>query len=220
MLRKFASAVKSLGRIGHFDPATLADPEARRADWTPLKRGGANFGTHRLVDRHAGRLEFRPTVGARIFYSIFLLMGAGIPSVIIFSAIRAQQAALTPAIIFPLFIGTVFVLVGGAMLYHGTAPIVFDQRKGFFWKGRKAPDEVFDRSRIKHYAEIDEIRALQLLSEYVSGSKSSYYSYEMNLVLKNGARINVVDHGDPKRIRADAEKISQTLGIPVWDGIS
>jgi hypothetical protein len=66
-------------------------------------------------------------------------------------------------------------------------------------------------------APLSSIHALQLLSEFVSGSKNSYYSYELNLVLDNGSRINVVDHGNLERLRADASTLSQFLDKPVWD---
>jgi hypothetical protein len=55
------------------------------------------------------------------------------------------------------------------------------------------------------------------LSEFVSGSKNSYYSYELNLVLDDGSRINVVDHGNLERLRSDANALSQFLDKPVWD---
>ena len=51
------------------------------------------------------------------------------------------------------------------------------------------------------------------------GDKSSYYSYELNLVLEDGARLNVVDHGDLKALQADAEILSEYLQVPVWDGV-
>ena len=66
-------------------------------------------------------------------------------------------------------------------------------------------------------APLSSIHALQLLSEFISGSKNSYYSYELNLVLHDGSRINVVDHGNLERLRSDASTLSQFLGKPVWD---
>jgi hypothetical protein len=57
------------------------------------------------------------------------------------------------------------------------------------------------------------------LTEYVSGNKNSYYSYELNLVLNDGSRINVVDHGNLKQLRSDTQTLSQFLGKPVWDAI-
>ena len=52
---------------------------------------------------------------------------------------------------------------------------------------------------------------------HISGSKSSYTSYELNLVLDDGSRINVVDHGNLDRLRGDATTLSRFLSKPVWD---
>jgi hypothetical protein len=60
-------------------------------------------------------------------------------------------------------------------------------------------------------------RILQLIREYISSAKSSYYSYEINLVIEEGKRVNVVDHGNLEQIRKDAGTLSRFLGCPVWD---
>ena len=65
----------------------------------------------------------------------------------------------------------------------------------------------------------DNICAIQLLREYVSGNKNSYYSYELNLVCMNGKRINIIDHGALRAIREDASILADYLSIPVWDAI-
>ena len=62
-----------------------------------------------------------------------------------------------------------------------------------------------------------QVHALQIIREYVRGNKSSYYSYELNLILKDGSRKNVVDHGSIKQLQKDAQTLGQFLGIPVWD---
>ena len=92
-------------------------------------------------------------------------------------------------------------------------------RLGFFWKGWKAPDEVFDKKTLKHYAKLEKIHALQLISGHVTGGRSSFHSYELNLVLDNGKRINVVDHSHQDKLREDAGTLSVFLEKPVWDAI-
>ena len=64
-----------------------------------------------------------------------------------------------------------------------------------------------------------------ILQERVSSSSSSggssrYYSYELNLVLKDGTRLNVVDHGGKSLLNANAETLAQFLNVPVWDATS
>ena len=43
------------------------------------------------------------------------------------------------------------------------------------------------------------------------------HRYELNPVLNDGSRINVVDHGNLERLRGDAITLSQFLDKPVWD---
>ena len=220
MFKKLMDKLKSMAS-GHsaFDPSFFDDSVAMQTEWGPAKGGGANFGTHKLVTVNPSRLEFKASIGAKLFYLLFLFVGLGVLIGFSVKGISSGTLGLNADTVLPLVFGSIFALAGGGMFYVGTAPIVFDKQKGWFWKGRKAPDRVFDKSAIKHLAEIGQIHALQLISEHCSGDKSSYYSYEINIVLEDGRRINDVDHGNEKRIRADADTLSEFLGIPLWDGI-
>jgi hypothetical protein len=209
------------GRRGvTFDPAGLNDPVALQTAWSPAKGGGASFRTHRLVSVDHSRLEFKATAGAVVFSLIFLLVGLGV--MIGFPSVRFTAEGslrLTVDALMPMLIGLIFALAGGALLYFGTAPIVFDTRQGCFWKGRQRPEQAIDKRLLKNFARLEEIHALQIISEYCSG-KNSFYSYELNLVLKDGKRLNVVDHGNLASLREDANKLAQFLGRPLWDGLS
>ena len=105
------------------------------------------------------------------------------------------------------------------MFYSMSKPVVFDKRSGLFWKSWKNPEEMGFPETLYNCTELGEIHALQLVSEYWEGDKSSFYSYELNLVLHDGSRTNVVDHGDLAQLRQDAKTLSEFLGIPLWDGI-
>jgi hypothetical protein len=202
-----------------FDPSSLNDPVAMKTDWGPAKGGGTNIRTHRLVAVGSNRMEFRSCIGAILFYLVFLVMGLGVMTAFLVSNISSGGMGFNMETIFPVLIGLVFASVGGGMFYFGTAPIVFDQSNGCFWKGRKNPSQVYDKASIKYFAELDQVHAVQLVSEYCSGSKSSYYSYELNLVLNDGARVNVVDHGNRRKLQEDAQVLAEFLGKPVWDSI-
>jgi hypothetical protein len=221
MLKDLLQKIQRLssGGRGLFDPSVFNDPLALQTEWTPAKGGGANFRTHKLVEIHADRLEFKASVIARLFYLTFFLAGLGILIGFLAPLFSAKTSSFDFELIIPLIVGFVFTSLGAFMLYFGTQPVVFDRRNGFFWKGRTAPDEVLRQERLKNFAKIDQVHAIQLLSEYCRGNKSSYYSYEINLVLKDGGRINVVDHGNAAKIRQDAEKIADFIKKPVWDAI-
>jgi hypothetical protein len=200
-----------------FDPSHLGDPIASQTAWTPARGGGANFRTHKLIRVGSNRVEFRASTGAVIFYLLFMLIGLAAFVAVTASLSSSRQFSFGLETIMPLLISLIFVAVGGYMFYSGTAPIVFEKGRGMFWKGRKGPDEAMDSRGKGNLVRLDNVHALQMISEYCSGNKSSYYSYELNLVLRNGERINVVDHGNRSKLREDADVLAGFLGKPLWD---
>lgn len=202
-----------------FDPARFNDPFATQIDWSPLKRGGTNFRTHKLVILHADRLEFQAAAGAKLFCAFFALIGILVPCGFLAAFFLSKDFAADtgPIVIIPVLMGLTFLGVAAGLYHYGTAPIVFDKYRDCFWKGRKAPNEVLDIHALKNACKLEDIYALQLIAEYVRGNKSSYYSYEMNLVLKDGNRLNVVDHGNQTKLREDAQALATFLKVPIWD---
>lgn len=221
MLKTLIKGLKELSRRDRgVDPSRFDDPVADKTAWGPLKSGGASFCTRHLVEVGPHRLEFRATLGAQLFYLIFAVMG--LATVIIFPFGMASSGEGGVVILFPILIGLVFVAVGGGMYYFGTMPVVFDRGTGHYWRGRTPPDLMPDRNAATNWVDLKDIHALQLLSEWCrssssNGGGSSYYSYELNLVLRSGDRINVVDHGKIRRLRTDAERLSRFLDVPIWD---
>jgi hypothetical protein len=212
------------GRIA-FDPASLGDSVAILTDWTPAKGGGANFRTHKLVTVTPYRMEFRASKKTKLIWIIFLLISLGLfihfsftitsfckGDLDNFSISCSGKVALDDLLFSFVFAG----IARKAKLYLET-PIVFDKTKGAFWKGRKPLELVFNKASLDYFAKLNQVHALQLISEYCRESKSSFHSYELNLVLKNGQRINVVDHGNKDRLRDDAASLSAFLQKPVWD---
>lgn len=191
-------------------PAPFADdPVARKTRWEPLVGGGANFRTRNLVVVNPGRLEFRASGTMRLFGGVFLVPGL----VLAVAGVLETQWVLLP-------FGTLFASIGAALSLSGTTPVVFDKRRGAFWRGRTAPHEAADRTALKHYARLADVHALQIVKEHVRNSDQSYASYELNLVLEDGRRINVTDHGDYGTLRRNAETLGGFLGRPVWDAVA
>ena len=100
-----------------------------------------------------------------------------------------------------------FSLFGaGTLWWLYSKNVLFDKKQGaYIFRGKSFP--------------LREVHAIQLIREYCSGgaNNSSYLSFEMNLVLKNGERFNVTDHNSLGAIRFDSKKLSEYLDIPVWD---
>lgn len=221
MLRKIFQKLQNITSNKSFETNQLQfeAPQVTKIDWRPLNRNGSNFCTHRLVEVATDRVEFRATQGVKLVSLLFV--GAGIISLIILQ----QSGHLSREFLingehfirfFPVSMGLLFLIVGCCTFYFGTTPIVFDKQIGYFWKCRS---EIFIEAVAKNYVRLEKIRALQLLSKYFRDSDGSYYSYELNLVLDNGDRMNVVVHGDSDQLREDAGVLATFLGVPVWDGI-
>ena len=77
-----------------------------------------------------------------------------------------------------------------------------------------------DTSNYVYNAQLSEIYALQIIKEHVKvkRSKSSNYdtynSYELNMILKDGRRVNLMDHNKKEHLYNDAKALAQFLKIP------
>jgi len=201
------------------DPSIFKDELANGTGWTPIKPGGSNFRERKLVfSPDFGRARFKATLTSVIFGGLFLIVGIGVLTAGI--VMLAKHGVELEAVFLPLF-GLVFASVGLFLIHLFTIPVVFDRSSGFFWKGRVSPEKLArGYDSVKDTTLLSKIHALQIIAEYCSGSgknSSSYYSYELNIVLEDASRINVVDHGDIKSLKQDAAKLAEFLGVPLWD---
>ena len=51
-------------------------------------------------------------------------------------------------------------------------------------------------------------------------NKNEHDAYELNAVLKDGSRYNIMDHGDKKRMLEDAHELAERLSLPLVDALS
>ena len=117
---------------------------------------------------------------------------------------------------------TIFVALG-AKFAIATGLVFLAFGCWYLWRLRQKESRV-DRysselTQGKKYFDLRNAEAIQLIREYVRGSKSGYYSYELNLICSDGSRINIVDHGALRKLREDAALLAEYLSIPVWDAI-
>ena len=130
--------------------------------------------------------------------------------------------------IFFLLFGGIFLIAGIFLWKHFTKAIFFDKALGFYWEGTQRPIENTKDETIR----LQDIHAIQLISEYIVSNSSSnsggrgrrrrnhsYYSYEINLILESGERVNVIDHGDKLSVRRDANKVADFIEVPLWDAL-
>lgn len=214
-------------------PQFQNEPAAAAAIWEPAVRGGASFRTRELKQVSERRIEFVATRGmmlAPLFVFALMLIQMGMCWFIyrFFAGELSLSELIEQRRYVPLFglgfgiLGSIVMLGAAAFLWVAARrPIVLDRSNGFFWKGKRDPSQN-DPASIRVCAPLAEAVGLQILSEYVisrdsDGGSHRFHSYELNLVLEDGSRANIVDHGNLKALRNDAAMVSEFLGVPVWD---
>lgn len=190
------------------DVTRFDDPVALRVSWAPLVPGGTNFCTHRARTRSSlsgSQLVFKTSPGAYLFCIGFMSSGVmalgGLLGMVV--GLPGAPAAVGLFGLLPL----VFLALGGGMLWWlRRKEMCFEQFSGQCTQGTTVHS-------------LHDAHAIQLIREYVRSDKSSYYSYELNLVRRDGSRMNVTDHGSLRAIREDAALLASYLSLPVWDVI-
>lgn len=186
-------------------------------DWQPLQEGGTNFKTTELVQLASHRVQTKPAKAQQIFAGAFIFFGV----VSMFFVLRHIMAADTFSgfVLIPALFSLLFSGIGVAALYY-PRPRIFDKHTGWFWRGSPKLFQSSEMQQLACACQLSQIKALQIIDEYISstdsdGHSSSYHSYELNLVLKDGSRLNVMDHGNKDSIEADASMLAEFLGVPV-----
>ena len=181
----------------------------------PLVYGGASFKTNVLVEKSSSKVLFKPSIGAALFSFIFLAVGFG---VLFFGLVPLFKSNFEIASVnwFLLIFGLIFSTAGSFMFYRFYEPRVFDKQLGVYYKAYNVDLHRIKRDTTKKYIPLNSIIALQIIGEHIKSDKGSYKSFELNLVLQDGSRKNVIDHGNLKSIIVDAEILSKFLNVPIW----
>ena len=142
--------------------------------------------------------------------------------------------------IFLLYIITVFA----GLLFIGGGLFIFDSHGGYaiiaiiigvftcmcfpfecynMWKKQTAPffdipDGMFYPNHFNRDASgisLKQLDHLEILTKRVSRDKTTYYPQELNVVLKDGSRYNIMNHANKKRLLADAYALANRLSLPI-----
>jgi len=119
-------------------------------------------------------------------------------------------------------------LFGGIALFYITCLLLkpvraleFDKISGVFWieKKRVFGWKVGESAQMP----VAQIYALQIVSytnhesTEQTGARRAIREYEVNVVFRNGERVNIINHKNKKAISSDTEELSTFLDVPVWD---
>tara|TARA_R110002111_G_scaffold66446_6_gene108294 strand:- start:2743 stop:3408 length:666 start_codon:yes stop_codon:yes gene_type:complete len=194
---------------------TDVDNIKSKVDTSPLNSGGASFKTNVLIKESSSKILYKPSIGAAIFGFIFLAIGLGVLFFGIYP-LFGNNFNLAEVEWFLLIFGLIFTTAGSFMFYMFYMPRVFDKQIGYYYKAYSPGSHYRNRRSSKSHIPLKSIIAIQLIGEHVKNDKGSYKSFELNLVLNDGSRNNVIDHGNLKSIISDAEILSNFLNIPIW----
>ncbi|MBL4658927.1 MAG: hypothetical protein JKY19_01110 [Alcanivoracaceae bacterium] len=215
MFEKFKEKIKELSAKNSIDvdSSQFNDPVATNTQWQPMKAGGANFKTNILISVSPSVYRYQLSTGAWLFLGVFAVFGIG--AILIGLNMLSGDEAIVG--LFLILFGSIFV--AAAYFFYKSMGIhkVFDQSLGYLWVGRNQPKFAGDNKDKQKLIYFSEIHALQIVSERVSSKNGSYYSHELNLVLKDASRFNLVDHGNHAQVISDANKLSDFMGKPLWD---
>jgi hypothetical protein len=167
-------------------------------DWTPLRPGGTAYSTHRLVATNRGLVFARSwrnwawTLGGLLFAAS--LTAAGVLSLL-------RGSFLGGFIVLPLGM----LLVTGALMGLWSRAVRFEaEQRTVAIGGRRVP--------------FSEVFAVQLLGERVREEEApDFDSYELNLVLRDGTRLNVVDHANRGQLEQEAQQLARLIDCQVLD---
>jgi hypothetical protein len=199
------------------------DEVINKTEWTPLVNGGQSNKSHRIVEINDERIAFKISFSSIFFYSLFIIAGLIAIVAIVFGPALGLQGSVNHPVL-GLGMGVLFIGVGIFLLYRGSKQIQFDSRLKAMWHGKVDPDKIINKGSISHYTSLKKLHAIQVIQEFIegdlhdNGKRRSFYSYELNLIMDDGRRVNVLDHGNKKAIFNQAQAIAELFNIPLWDG--
>ncbi len=177
--------------------------------WESIASESSSFYTQRLVKYSNGLIKVRPTVKQTLFHLRFILSGL---FVLLF--------AFVLFIILENYIGIFPALIGGTFLWLGVnnirqrETVIFDLDTAHFLKKEEEKENID--------IPFSQIHGLQLIEVYNKESRTNmgdsdrYYSYELNIILKNADRVNIMSHGDKNEMIKDTKMLAASLSVPIW----
>lgn len=191
-----------------------ADQGPAGLDWNPLPAGGGNVKTQELREGKNGIIYVALVMWIRILLAVFgcvgliaLAVGMGM----FFSTTISDPWPKWVA----LGIGAFFSIFGLAAVFgvsRNNPRFDVQEQTGCGW--RVGPWGGMHKTAF-HFSQL---AGVQVLSQRHAGDSDSspYTSYQLNLVLKDLTRLNIMNHGDSKAIEADADTLAPLLRVPVW----
>ena len=200
-------------------PSNLAGVDAviAQVSWRPLKGSNSDSRSHRFTLASADCARFKVSLVRTALQGLALAL-VGL-FVVGFTSLAISKHEWSMLFV-PLFL---LPVVGGGLyvMYAERAPIVFDLRSGFYIDSRDGARALREGRTDVGLVPLARVVAVQIVPrsciQRSNKYTTRYWSYELNLVLDDGARVNVVDHANRRKVRQDAGKLAAFLGTAFLD---
>lgn len=180
--------------------------EFKNMSWYVTDAASASYYSHCLKIKK-GEVWLYPTITSYFTMFLFFAVGAIFMLSTIASYFEDGIFYYDSDFIPDVLLSSIFAGIGATM-YTLRSRAVFSKEKGLYQDKRKAfakPD-----------VELSNIQCLQLFKHRVKGSKGNGYKcYQLNIVMHNGDRVTVMNHGGKREIIRDAHLLSDYLEIPL-----
>ena len=220
-MQKFLDRLLGRKRYPVLDPREFDDPVAVQTDWTPMAAGGYRRTLHRLKPIAPDVLCFQATPYRHyqtLIYGLALVVFSVTLLGQLWGGLRQPDQVWLVVMLVPtvLMCGLTVLKLSRVIVIDGGAAEVRIGLPRLNWLNRW----LSRRSWLCHRIAFDSVYSVQLLDEEVRRrGRVPFWSYELNLVLQNGQRIHLIDHGNQREIRWDAGDLAKIINVPIWDFI-
>ncbi len=198
-------------------PIVTDEPVTLKVSGGAVSKGGSTIKSQTMTET-GEQIVIEKAVASIIIHFIFSMVGISTFMSSFYSIFNGEFGA-----------GFMALLVGGGFSYIGISELLnnkkftIDKLKKIYYRGQKY--DVLGSLDRKQQGYVKDIYAIQLFkkrvwSETSEGGSFTYISYELNLVFKDGERINIMDHAKGEYVDDSAETLGQFLNIPVWKHIA
>ena len=196
-----------------FDASRFEDEIANKIDWSPVSARPYMNRAHKIVAVSPSKIEFRaPILKRRKLLAIM--------AVIVVAPLALFLVKDLELWIYGASVSCGLGFVSFFLIREKLNKISFDFSKGLYGKSLKGVKTGLKAKTLNsssHHCLLDEIHAIQIISEWIHDEGEFNCKYELNLVLKNARRLNAIAHDDIAQLRIDAEILSAKMGVPIWD---
>lgn len=199
--------------------SSINEEIVKNSSFIPLKRGWTNIKSHDLIIENNWNYLFKvkwffPEVFLGIFFTPI------ITTIIILYSKNFEVNNMFWEFLWLIIYSIIFSWLAWLIFYSLHRSYIFDFQNWYFYDTiytQKLFEFLRDEKYKNKIISLKEIQALQIISERVHGKNTTYTSYELNMILKNSSRVNIIDHWNLEEIRKNASELANKLWVKVYD---